>query len=320
MSPVQGSSAAQPQDLLQILPDGSGVIVVDLQKVTTSALWSTVSAQQKLKGFIDKTQSEISDFGLKLNDMRSMALVFPSAGLKNPLAAINGRFDEKEVLARLRANTRIKLTTEKYKNFDVYKVQPLPPTDAKSSSGATDAGTAAGRSDTSFVFRDQSTVVFGAAEGVRASIDVINGGRPSISQNSALSEGLAQSPTSAIRFAITGMQSVTNSLQSSELPIPDFSTLKLIYGSIDIASGIDVNATLRSDTDEHARSIADRLNGLLEMARGYLGATPNSKSASIADALKAVSITSSNAEVKVTGSLSADLLGSLFNPTEKKRQ
>ena len=81
-----------------------------------------------------------------------------------------------------------------------------------------------------------------------------------------------------------------------------------------------LNATLRSDNAESARTIADRLNGLLGMARGYLGAANNPKSAPIVDALKAVSITSSNNDVKITGSFPADLLSSLFGSAERKSQ
>src|SRR5258708_40241029 len=52
---------ARPADLLEILPDGSGVAVIDFQKITGSALWTTVSAQHKLASVIDKAQSEIAD-------------------------------------------------------------------------------------------------------------------------------------------------------------------------------------------------------------------------------------------------------------------
>jgi hypothetical protein len=316
---VSGNPVTQSADLLQTLPDGSGVIVIDLQKVTSSALWSTISAQQKLKGVIDKAQSEISEFGLKLGDMRTMALVFPSTKLSSPIVAINGAFDQKELLDRVRSNTKVKLTSEKYKNFDIYSVKPVPPADAKSSAASTSSGSPTGRADSSFVFRDANTILAGSVEAVRSSIDVITGSKPAIGQNQVLTDALAQSPTAAVKFAVSITPSMTTGLQNSDLPIPDFSTLKLIYGSIEVSSGIDLNATLRSDSDEHAKSIADRLNGLLEMARGYLGAaSSNPKSASIVDALKAVTITTANVDVKITGSFPADLLGSLFNPSEKK--
>jgi hypothetical protein len=312
--------ATRSTDLLEILPDGGGVVVIDVQKITGSALWATMSAQQKLKGFVDKAQSEITDLGLEWNDVRTVALVFPSANLNNPITAMSGGFDQKELLERLRSNTKVNLSSDKYKGFDLYTAKPVPHSDLKNSSGSMSASTKAVRSETSFAFRDASTIVVGPTESVRASIDVMTGAKRSVTQNSQLADGLAQVPSAAITFAMVVTPSVTAGLQSSELPIPDFSSLKLIFGSIDVTSGIDINATLRSDSAENAKSMAVRLNGLLDMARGYLGAANNPKTTPIVDALKVVSITSSNIDVKITGSFPSDLLTTLFTSGERKSQ
>lgn len=310
----------RPADLLEILPDGGGVAVIDFQKITGSALWASMGAQQKLSSLLNKAQSEIGDLGIKLNDVHTIVLGFPSSNLNNPTAAINGGFDQKELLDRLRSSSKVKLTSEKYKGFDVYKARSVAHADAKASSVSPKASAETFRNETSFAFRDASTIVIGATEAVHASIDVMTGARQSITQNSQLSDGLAQNASAAIKFAILVTPSMTKGIQSSDLPIPDFASLKLIYGSIDVTSGIDLNATLRSDSAESAKTIADRLNGLLGMARGYLGATNNPKSTAIVDALKTVNITSLNNDVKITGSLTADLLSILFASAERKAQ
>src|SRR4051812_21601848 len=49
-------AAQTGNDLLQLLPDGHAVIVVDLQRVTTSSLWATLSTQNKIKAELDKAQ------------------------------------------------------------------------------------------------------------------------------------------------------------------------------------------------------------------------------------------------------------------------
>lgn len=306
-------------DLLEILPDCGGVAVIDVQKITGSALWATVGAQQKLAGVLDKTQSEIGELGVKLNDVHTIVLAFPSASLQNPTVVINGGFDQKDLLERMMASSKIKITSEKYKGFDVYRARSASPPDTKSSAGSSASNAATVRSDTSFTFRDPSTIVVGATESIRASIDVMTGARQSITQNTQLSDALAQNPSAAVKFAIVVTPSMTKGIQSTELPIPDFSSIKLIYGSIDVTSGIDLNATLHSDSVESARVIAERLNGLLGMARGFLGATNNPKSTAIVDALKTVNITSSNTDVKITGSLTADLLGNLLASTGRKK-
>ena len=87
----------------------------------------------------------------------------------------------------------------------------------------------------------------------------------------------------------------------------------MIFGSVDVATGIDLNATLRSDTAEHARALATQLNGLLEMARGFLGAGNDPKMASLVAALKTITITGNDMDVRITGSLPMEVLGQLLH-------
>jgi hypothetical protein len=296
---------------------------MDFQKITGSPLWATFSSQQKFKNTLDKAESEISDLGVKLTDVRALALVFTSASMNNPTVAISGGFDQSVLLDRLRSSAKFKLTSEKYKGYDLHKVKSIAPAAAATSSKEQSESkrapeTAALKSENALAFHDSNTIITGTLEAVRASIDVMTGASPSIAQNRLLAEALAQNPSAAIRFAISLTPALAGALQSSELPIPDFSSVKLIFGAIDVSAGVDLNATLRNDTAEHAKSIADRLNGLLAMAKGYLGAAQSAKSAPIVGALNTVNIVSVDIDVKITGSLPMDLLTSLFASTERK--
>lgn len=317
-------SATRAGDLLGVLPDGGAVVVIDFQKIAGSSLWSTINAQEKLRSAIDKAQSEMAGLGVKLSDVHTVAVVFPAASMNNPTIAMTGGFEQNDLLARLRASGKVKLTSEKYKGFDIYKARSIPAVPSKERSrikpGASVSVTAVTKDETSFVFHDATTLVTGSLEAVRASLDVKTGARPGITQNGKLMDALAQNPTAAIRFAFSLTPAMTSGLQSSELPIPDFSSVSLIFGTIDVASGIDLNATLRSDTAEHAKAIAERLNGLLGMAKGYLGAMSSPKMAPIVEALKTVNISSADADVTITGSLPMDLLNSLLSSSSKKGQ
>jgi hypothetical protein len=168
-----------------------------------------------------------------------------------------------------------------------------------------------------FAFYDASTVVAGSAEAVRASIDVKTGAKPGVLKNEKLAASLAQNPAAAIRFALVITPAMTSGL-SSELPIPDFSSVNLIFGTIDVSYGVELNATLRNDTAEHAKSIAERLNGLLEMAKGYLGSTSDPKLLPVVDALKTISITTADVDVRITGNVPMDLLTRLLPASERK--
>lgn len=301
-------------DLLQVLPDGGAVILIDIQKMTASSLWSAISSQDKVKTNLDKVNSEFSELGVKLSDLHTVALAFPGSDMNNPVVAITGGFDQTDLLARLRANAKVKLTSQKYKNHDIYMVESVPAATKEQSKenkpAAGDAGlTPKAKNDGSFAFYDAKTVVLGSADSVRASIDTKTGAKTSIAQNAKLAEVLAQNPAAAIRFALNVTPAMTSGLKSDQLPLPDFSSVKMIFGSVDMASGIDLIATLRNDTAEHAKNIADRLNGLLEMVRGYVSTMGNDpKMAAIAGALKTVSVTGTDVDVKISGNLPMEVL------------
>lgn len=311
-----GSARPAPRSatLLDALPDGSAVAIIDFQKIAGSSLWAALNSQEKLKGAIDKAQAEMSDLGLKLTGVNTVAIVFPAAGMNNPTVALTGGFEQNDLLARLRANRNLTLTSEKYKDVDIYRVKSIRATIPSGGAGVA----AVAKDETSFVFYDTNTLVVGSLESVRASVDVKSGVKPSIAQNVKLSDALAQNPAAAIRFALTLTPAMTSALQTSELPLPEFSTVSLIFGTIDVGSGIDLNATLRSDTAEHANAIVDRLNGLLTMVRGLLGSSSNAKLAPIAEALKTVTVNSADADVRITGSLPMDVLNSLLSASTKK--
>ena len=315
-------SAAPPSTLLDAMPDGTSVAVIDFQKIAGSGLWTAI--QDKFKSEIDKAQSEVEDLGLRLNDVHTIALLFSGEGLKTPTLGLTGGFEQTELLARLRASGKVKLTSEKYKGNDIYKAKPIRaggPT--KGMSGATKSSSAGSNAstgdETSFVFYDANTLVTGSLDAVRASIDVKTGARPGLTQNSKLTEALAQNPGAAIRFAFTLTPGLTGELHSKDLPV-DFSSISLIFGAIEVGSGIDLNATLRSDNAEHAKAISDSLNSLLAMAGSLLGSTGNPKMAPIAEALKTVSIVCADADVKITGRVPMELLNSLLSSASKKGQ
>ena len=321
---TSAQSATRAGDVLGLLPDGGAVAVIDFQKIAGSSLWTTINTQEKFKSAIDKMQSEMGHLGVKLSEVHTLALVFTTAGMNNPTIAMTGGFEQNDLLARLRTNGKLKLTSEKYKNYDIYKASSLAAVPPKERSGTKPGAavsiTAATKDETSFVFHDATTVVTGSPEGVRASIDVMTGARQSITRNVRLTEALAQNPAAAIRFALAITPAMTGGLQSSELPIPDFSSVGLVFGTIDVASGIDLSITLRSDTAEHANSLAERLNSLLGMAKGFLGAMADPKIAPIAEALTTVNIISADVDVRISGTLPMDVLTSLLSSSAKKGQ
>jgi len=318
LSPAR--SATRAVSLPDGLPDGTAVAIIDFQKIAGSSLWATINAQDKLKVEIDKAHSEMADLGVRLSDIHTVALVFPGPGLNNPTLALAGGFEQNDLLARLRASGKVKLTSEKYKDIDIYEARPIAvAVGSREASGANGAGASkasATRDRTSFVFFDANTVVTGSLDAVRNTIDVKTGARNGLAQNSKLTEALAQNPAAAVRFAVALSPAMTSGLKSSDLPV-DFSSLTMIFGTIDVGSGIDLNATLRNDSAEHAKTMSEKLSALLTMASGFLGSMSDPKMAPIAEALKTVSITNTDADVRITGNLPMSLLSTLLSSAIK---
>jgi hypothetical protein len=297
-------AAQSSNDLLQVLPDGHAVIIIDVQRVTTSSLWSAISAQNKLKSEIDKAQAEISELGVNIAGIQTVALTFSDGSANNPAVAVRGGFDQNDLLSRLRTNPKMKLTSEKYKNYEIFRAESVKTSDK----GQAKASELHKKDDGAFVFYDAKTVVVGSASAVRASVDTKLGSHQSVAQNAVLAEAIAQNPSAAIRFAVEVTSSMTSGLKSSDLPLPDLDSVKMIFGSVDVTSGLDLIATLRSDTAEHAKNIADRLNGLLDMARGFLGASNDPKTAPLVSALKTVTVTGADIDVKITGNMPMEII------------
>jgi hypothetical protein len=297
------SRAAAGNDLLQFLPDGSGAAVIDVQRVLASPVWATISAQEKIRTQLEKINADVGDLGITLNDISTVAIGFSQPGVQGATVAVTGSFDQTTILSKLRANSKVKLTADRYKDFDVTTVEDARVTDPKATSN---------KDAFSFVFFDARTAVVGAKDAVRASIDTKLGTRQSISQNTSLIEGLNQNPGAPIHFAMTMTPAMTSKIKSSDFPLPDLSSIKMIWATVDVASSIDLLATLKNDSAEHARNIADRLNSLLGMVRGFLGAAADPKMAQLTETLKSVNIVDAEADVRITATISLDLLKSLL--------
>lgn len=289
--------SAPASELLNSLPNGSGVVLVNVRSVLGSSLF----AQGKLKSALEKVESEISQVGLKLSDLDSAAISFSSGKFNDPTIVVNGSFDQANLLARAKDSGKVKISAQKYKNFDVYT--------------ATDVNIAATKTpnDMAFAFLDASTVVAGNAAGVRASIDARSGETPNITKNAKLMEGLSQSAASPIRFALEVTPNMTKGFESTGIPMPKFSSLQMVFGSVNLDAGIALDASLRNDTADHAKEMTDQLNGLLSLFKGLMGSSDDAKMAPIIEVIKSVKVSNTNLDVKVTASLPADILAKILN-------
>src|SRR5690349_904869 len=208
-------------ELLNVLPDGNAVLLIDVQRVTSSPLWNMLAAQEKFRSAFDKMQSELSEVGVSLGDVQTVAITFSNGDTNNPAVAVSGRFNQSALLQKLRADQKVKLTSETYKGFEVFRVESIQTKQAPTDKPA------AHHNDGGFVFLDSATVVAGTPTSVRAAIDVKTGSRTSVAQNAKLTEALAATGGAAVRFALEMTSSMTAKLPTGQMG--DFSSIKMIF-------------------------------------------------------------------------------------------
>ena len=299
---MSGSAAlrpapAQPRGetaLLQLLPNGEGVVTLDVQRVIGSELWALVSSQGRLKNLIGQAQSELGALGLETSDLKTAAIAVPGDGRESFVAVVTGRFNETGLLARLREDKRVAISSGDYKNVRVHLL---------AQSGATGQA----YSDIAFAFYDSGTLVVGSLGGVKAAIDVRAGDQPGIARNQKYAGVLEQLPAGAVGLALSPQPLLGHMPKDMPLPLPDLKNVNLIFGSVDVGSGIDLNLIFRNDTAEQGVSMAVNLKVLLKTATGVLKVAKKGKYAPVADALKTFSISNNGPDVKVTGALSKEL-------------
>jgi hypothetical protein len=290
------AAAQQPDELLRALPDDKGVAVVDVKKVIASELWMAAKEGSRTRGLLDALTAGLDRIGARLADADAVAITFSEPNPQTITAAVTGSFDEATVAARLKSIPGVKHGSEKYKGAEIHTIAF---TEGKSERLR------------SLAFVGARTMVIGTVEKVRAAVDVNAGAAPSVAANLVLKEALGQTPPAAVRFAVAAPGVVTSMLPSNSLPLPDFTTVRLIFGTVEVNSGLDASVTLRNEKPEQAQVIADQLNSLLAMARGFLGSSTDPRMASITQLLKSITIDGRDVDVKLGATLSKEFLASM---------
>src|SRR5262249_51633592 len=108
-------------DPLELLPDGMGVAVINIKQMVASDVWALIMGSNKAMHAIQKVESELSDIGLNVSDLGGIAVCIPAGPGNSAVAVASGTFNPSAILARLRDNANVKLTSEKYKTIDLYR-------------------------------------------------------------------------------------------------------------------------------------------------------------------------------------------------------
>jgi hypothetical protein len=291
---ADGGSARSGQpaaDLLKVLPDRNGVIIVDVSRLLTSNFWSSLTSEQDTAVAARSFESGLNRLGVSMKDLNAAALAVRDIQMNEMVAAASGNFKKDEIVSRLKGNTALKARTEMHGGMEVITIDNPP-------------------EQIAITFFDPNILVMGKDAAVRSAIDASQGKTPSLVQNGKLQSALPANVEAPVRFAILTPPEIAGTLQSSSLPLPDFSAVRLITGTVEVTSLLNLNLTLRSDTTGDAKVIANQLNSMMNMARGLLGNNP--KNAALAETLRSVAITSAEADVKIAAIVNKEFFARMF--------
>lgn len=293
---ADGSSARSSQPvsgLLRVLPDRNGVVLIDIPRLLASDFWSSLTSQESTAGAAKSFELGLNRVGVSMKDLNAAALAIRDIQMNDLVAAASGNFKKDEIVSRLKGDAALKAKTEVHGGIEVLTINSPP-------------------EQVAIAFLDPNILVIGKDAAVRSAIDASQGRTPSLLQNAKLQSALPANAEAPVRFAILTPPEIAGSLQSSSLPLPDFSTVRLIIGTVEFTSLVNLNLTLRSDTTGDAKVIANQLSSMMNMARGLLGSSNNPKNAPLAETLRSVTITGSEADVKIAANINKEFFARIF--------
>ena len=115
-------------EMLKSLPDGTGALVVDIQKVLNSEIWAFALSKAGANNPTNDINLALAKVGMKLVDLNSVAIGFSTSGvdMNNFSGVVRGNFNQTALLDTIKQISKAKLTQEQYKNFDIYTVEKTP--------------------------------------------------------------------------------------------------------------------------------------------------------------------------------------------------
>ncbi len=272
-------------------------------------------------------------------------------------AVVTGGFDREKILASMATHLdKFSVDAEEYQGKTIYLVTDKQ-NKTKELAKVNGVGNVKIDDKVAAVFLNSQSIALGSLEKVKDAIDVQNGKRNSVASNTQLNNYLNSANASAlVRFAFVvpdkdkvassapsnsgkKSKSLTNddlSGSSSNNSKPSTSSTqdengggpfgnmdKLLqairgcYGSLDLASGVQLDTTLLIRSEAEAKQMTDALNGLLFLGRSALQGDP--KNATVAKLLDGVSIAGGAKDVKLNINIAENLINELIKESSKDK-
>lgn len=298
-APKAGSAKAE--DMLTLIPKAAiGIFVIDVNRVMTT---EAASKAIKEDANYQKYQEFISETGIDpMKDVYFLVAAMTgemSATGGKGVAVINLKYDKDRLLAKINEKQE-NLKESEHEGVTVFTVEEAE--DGKPASGA---------------FLDESNIVIGDDQGVKAVIDIWKKKADNVLKNEALSALIKTTNKEALLWsAIAFPEGAMKQLSAQNPMLQSLENLTAITMFFDYKNK-NILAEIKAMGGDEAnnKQIADLLSGLKAM-----GAMASTKDPNVGELMNRIEISAGADYVKISASLPEDLLEGLSKKATKEKE
>lgn len=351
---ASASTNVTVSEAMAFLPNSDVVMLFDFNRFLGTKLFnSLVNDPKSKKDFLDFEQ-KATTYGFNIRKIRSIAVGL-NVNQSKPedskfCAVMTGGFDREKILSSIAANPdKVSVESEEYQGQTIYLLTDKQKQASKLASGSTNLNVKIDEKIAA-TFLNSQTVAIGTIEKVKDSIDVQNGKQQSVVSNQQINNYINTTNAGAIfRFAAlipdkqkvatspsTGKKSksLTNDDVASSSPNKSsgsdgqnsaspfgnadklLQAIQGVYGSMDFATGFQLETTALIRSESEAKQISDALNGLLFLGKSALQGDP--KQASLAKLLDTIVVSGGTKDVRLNIDVPEALLNEIIKTFSNK--
>ncbi len=270
-------------EALNLLPAADAIVVIDGARVMNDLM-------PQIRAIAPSIEKDINDFinktGIDPYKIKSAVVGVNMSGKDTQLAAIiqGISFDPARVGAAL-ADKKEEIKTVEYKGKQLYVITPKQ---------ASKAGI---EEEMAYTQLDGDRVALGTLGQVKTMLDGGSG-----NGNGKLGEMLDKITSGVIRFAVNVPASAVKGLTDQGDLFKQFSTIKSIFGALDLAADLSatLDAKMRTATSDEASKLQTSLAGLVGLGKMFLGGNDDPQMKMINELLDTIKIGAQDTDVSLS--------------------
>ncbi len=331
------AASVSVNDSLAFVPNSDVVVLVDINKFLGTKLFNSLLNNQKSRKEFQEFEEKAAIYGFNMRQIQSVAvgvnLNQQKADDSKFCAVVTGGFDREKILSSIAASPdKVTIESEEYQGRTVYL---LTDKEKQANKLAASSGVKGAKIDEKIAvtFLNSQTLSIGTLDRVKDSIDVQNGKQVSVTSNQQMNNYINTTSTTAIfRFAAiipekqksatsgnksVGAKAAANDDSPFGNPEKLLEAVQSAYGSVDFATGVQLETTALIRSESEAKQISDALNGLLFLGRSALQGDP--KQTSLAKMLDGVVISGGLKDVRLNVNIPEALLNEVIKSVTEKQ-